>query len=93
MAHHKSAKKRIRTTERRTVINKNAVSKIKTLTKKVLNSEDLNEVQGLYKEAVSTLDKNAAKGKIPRNTASRKKAALTRHLNTLTAAPAAEQTK
>lgn len=93
MAHHKSAKKRIRTTERRTAINRTAVSKVKTLTKKVLESENLNEAQNLYKEAVSTLDKNVAKGRIHKNTASRKKSALTKHVNSLSAAPAAEEKK
>lgn len=93
MAHHKSAKKRIRTTARRTEINRTAISKVKTLTKKVMNSEELNEAQSLYKEAVSTLDKNVAKGRIHKNTAARKKAALTKYVNNLTAAPAAEETK
>lgn len=85
MAHHKSAKKRIRTTEKKTLTNKAAVSKIKTLTKKVFSSEDRAEAEVLYKAAVATLDKNAVKGRLHKNTAARKKAALTKHLNSLTA--------
>jgi len=90
MAHHKSAKKRIRTSERKREINKNVISHVKTLVKKVYNAEDLTEAQSVYKEAVSSLDKNTAKGRIPKNTAARRKAALTKHLNSLTAAPAEE---
>jgi small subunit ribosomal protein S20 len=81
MASHKSAKKRIRTSERRRVINKRNDSKIKTLTKKTLASNDKNEIEKLYKEAISVIDKNTIKGNLPRNTAARKKSALSKHLN------------
>lgn len=93
MAHHKSAKKRIRTSEKKRIINKNAVSEIKTLTKKVLSAEDKTAVEADYKKAVSVLDKNVGKGRIHRNTASRKKAALTKHMNSLTAPAKAPKTK
>ncbi|MGE5402018.1 MAG: 30S ribosomal protein S20 [Ignavibacteriales bacterium] len=90
MAHHKSAKKRIKVSEKRRVVNRTAVSKIKTLIKKVLSSESLSEAESVYKEAVSTIDRNVCKGRLHKNTASRRKSALTRHLNTLSAsAPAA----
>jgi small subunit ribosomal protein S20 len=92
MAHHKSAKKRIRTTEKRSTVNKTAVSKIKTLVKKVFNASDKAEAEIVYKEAVATLDKNAAKNRLHKNTAARKKSALTKHLNSLAAAaPAAAE--
>jgi small subunit ribosomal protein S20 len=84
MASHKSAKKRIRTTERRRVINKNNESQIKTLVKKTLNSTSKEEVEKVYKNAVSVIDKSVTKGIIHRNNAARKKAALTKHLNKLT---------
>jgi small subunit ribosomal protein S20 len=83
MASHKSAKKRIRTNERKRVVNQRIESGIKTLYKKTLKTTDLEEAEKNYKEAVSFLDKNATKGKIHRNNAARKKAALTRHLNSL----------
>ncbi len=88
MAHHKSAKKRIRSSERKREFNKAATSKIKTLTKKVLSATDKKEVEKVYKEAVATLDKNVNKGRIHRNTAARKKSTLTKHVNALVAAPA-----
>ncbi len=84
MASHKSAKKRIRTSERRRVINKRNDSKIKTLVKKTLASSDKNEIEKLYKEAISFLDKSTAKGNLHRNNTARKKSALSKHLNKIT---------
>ena len=84
MAHHKSAKKRIRSSERKREINKAITSKIKTSTKKVFSSNNKEEVEKLHKEAVSVLDRSVDKGKIKKNTAARKKSQLTRHLNSLT---------
>ncbi|RPI67972.1 MAG: hypothetical protein EHM47_15070, partial [Ignavibacteriales bacterium] len=48
-----------------------------------LNTTEKAEAEKLYKEAVSVLDKTSSKNKIHKNNASRKKAALTRHLNKL----------
>ena len=84
MASHKSAKKRIRTTERKRIINKNNESRIKTLVKKTLGSTNKEEAEKVYKDAVSFLDRSVTKGIIHRNNAARKKAALTKHFNTLT---------
>ena len=83
MANHKSAKKRTRTSERRRLINQMSESKIKSSLKKVVATTDKAEAEKLYKEAVALLDRSAVKGKIPKNNASRKKSALTRHLNKL----------
>ncbi len=90
MAHHKSAKKRIRSSERKREINKAVTSRIKTSTKKVLSSNNKEEVEKLYKEAVSVIDRNVDKGKIHKNTAARKKSQLTRHLNSLASAETAK---
>lgn len=86
MASHKSAKKRIRTNEKKKQVNKIAESKIKTAVKKALASDDADVAEKLYKDAVAILDRGANKNKIHLNTASRKKAALTKHLNGLKAA-------
>lgn len=83
MATHKSAKKRIRSNERKREINKGIESKIKTLYKRTLKTTDIEEAEKIYKETVSYLDKSSAKGKLHKNNASRKKAALTRHINKL----------
>ena len=86
MASHKSAKKRIRTSARKRIVNKMSDSKIKSAVKKAMASSEKAQAEQLYKEAVAILDRSTTKGKIHLNTASRKKAALTRHLNSLSAA-------
>lgn len=86
MATHKSAKKRIRSSERRRVINKRNESKVKTVIKKTLASKDKNEIDKLYKEAISIIDKSTAKGILHPNNAARKKSALSKHLNNITSA-------
>ena len=81
MAHHKSAKKRILTSAKKREINKSVISKLKTLTNKVMSSDKVEEVTKFYNEAVAYTDKVAAKGIIHKNTAARRKSALTKHLN------------
>ncbi len=91
MATHKSAKKRIRTNERKRVVNQQGTTRIKSSVKKVMATSNKEEAEKLYKEAVSILDKGTTKGLIKKNTASRKKSSLTRHLNSLK--PAKTETK
>lgn len=86
MAHHKSAKKRIRSNKRKQIRNKTALSKVKTLVKRVYATEDKIQAETLLKEAVATLDKQSSKGRIHKNNAARKKSALTKHVNKLTVA-------
>jgi len=85
MANHKSAKKRIRTSEKRRVMNKMASSKIKSTVKKLQGSEKREDAEKYYKEAIALLDKSATRGRIHRNTAARKKSQLTKYLNGLSA--------
>ena len=85
MAHHKSAKKRIRSNEKKRVKNQIVLSKVKTLVKKVYNTETKVDAEKYLKEAVSYLDKTVSKGMIHKNTASRKKSSLTKHVNSLEA--------
>lgn len=86
MAHHKSAKKRIRSSERRKAINKMTDSKIKTVVKKTFATDKKEELEVLYKEAIAILDKGTSKGRLHKNNAARKKSKLTKHLNKVTAA-------
>jgi small subunit ribosomal protein S20 len=86
MAHHKSAKKRIRSSERKKAINKMTDSKIKTVIKKTLATDKKEELEVLYKEAIAILDKGTSKGRLHKNNAARKKSKLTKHLNKVTAA-------
>lgn len=83
MATLKSAKKRIRTNERKRIVNKNINSRIKSSVKKMFGSTNKDEAAILYKDAVSIIDRNAEKGKLHKNTAARKKARLTKYLNSL----------
>ena len=86
MAHHKSAKKRIRSSERKKEVNKMTDSKIKTVIKKTLATDKKEELEVLYKEAIAILDKGTSKGRLHKNNAARKKSKLTKHLNKVTAA-------
>jgi len=86
MAHHKSAQKRIRSNKRKQIRNKTALSKVKTLVKRVYATEDKVQAEALLKEAVATLDKQSSKGRIHKNNAARKKSSLTKHVNKLAAA-------
>jgi small subunit ribosomal protein S20 len=86
MAHHKSAKKRVRSSKKRQERNKAALSKVKTMIKKVYATEDSAEAQKNLKEVVSFLDKTASKGRLHKNNVARKKSALTKHVNKLAVA-------
>jgi small subunit ribosomal protein S20 len=86
MAHHKSAKKRIRSSERKKAVNKMTDSKIKTVIKKTLATDKKEELEVLYKEAIAILDKGTSKGRLHKNNAARKKSKLTKHLNKVSAA-------
>ncbi|MGB5846833.1 MAG: 30S ribosomal protein S20 [Ignavibacteriaceae bacterium] len=83
MANHKSAKKRIRSNEKKRVMNKLTSSRIKSTMKKVLGTEKFEDAEKNYKEAVALLDKSATRGRIHRNNAARKKSQLTKHVNSL----------
>jgi len=86
MAQHKSAKKRVRSTKKRAERNKAALSKVKTLTKKVVDEKDPAKAQAILKETVAFLDKTASKGRMHKNTVARRKSTLTKHVNKLAAA-------
>ena len=86
MAHHKSAKKRIRSSEKKKNSNKMVESKIRTYYKKTLSVTNKEEVEKLYKEAVAILDRSVVKGKLHLNNAARKKSRLTKHLNSVSVA-------
>ncbi len=85
MAHHASAKKRIRTSEKRRLRNKATISRIKTEMKKVLSAEKQEEAGQYLKTAVSVIDKAVSKGRLHKNNAARKKARLTKYVNSLAA--------
>lgn len=75
MANHKSAKKRIRQTVRRTEVNGNRVSRIRTYVKKfdlALASGDKAAAQVAFREAMPEMQRGVTCGVLHRNTVSRK---------------------
>jgi small subunit ribosomal protein S20 len=75
MAHHKSAKKRIRQTERRTEVNRARVSRIRTFVKKVelaIAAGDAEAAKTALREAEPQMMKGVQGGILHKNTASRK---------------------
>jgi small subunit ribosomal protein S20 len=61
------------------------MSSLKTLTKKVYDSKEKANAEVNLKEAISFIDKTVSKGRIHKNTAARRKSALTRFVNKLEA--------
>jgi len=74
---HKSAKKRLRQSQKANIQNRSIKSEIKTFVKKVEASLDEKDL----KETVSLLDKAARKKVIHENQASRLKSRLTKLVN------------
>lgn len=75
MAHHQSAKKRIRQTKRRTEVNRSRVSRIRTFVKKfelAVASGDKAVAAAALREAMPELQRGVTRGVLHRNTVSRK---------------------
>ncbi|MDR1540882.1 MAG: 30S ribosomal protein S20 [Clostridiales bacterium] len=84
MANIKSAKKRIKVIEKKTLRNKMIKSSTKTAIKKVIaavGSGQKDAADAAYKKAASSIDKAATKGVFHRNTAARKKSRLAKMVN------------
>lgn len=74
MAHHASAKKRIRQTERRTVANAARSSRIRTFVRKVeeaIASGDKEGAQAAFRAAQPELMRGVTRGVVHRNTMAR----------------------
>ncbi len=86
MAHHKSAKKRIRQTARRTEVNRARRSRIRTFVKKAelaLSSGDLEAAKAALRDAEPELMKGVTVGVLHKNTAARKVSRLNQRLKSL----------
>lgn len=84
MANIKSAKKRIRTTEARTIRNRIFKSQLRTILKAydaALASGDKTAATEAYKAAVKKIDQAVAHGIIHKNNAAHKKSQFTLKLN------------
>jgi small subunit ribosomal protein S20 len=85
MPQHKSAKKRVRSSERKRARNKALKTGMKNVIKKV-REESTKETAGIkLVTATALLDKMAAKGLIHKNKAANQKSKLQKHVNKLAA--------
>jgi small subunit ribosomal protein S20 len=86
MAHHKSAKKRIRQIEKRTEINRARMSRVRTFIKKVeaaIAGGDKSAAQEALRQAQPEIHRGVTKGVLHRNTAARKLSRLAARVNSL----------
>jgi small subunit ribosomal protein S20 len=88
MAHHASAKKRIRQTLKRTEVNNTRRGRIRTFIRKVeeaIEGGDQAQAQAAFREMQPELMRGAAKGIFHRNTASRKLSRLSVRIKAMAA--------
>ena len=86
MANIRSAKKRIRQTARKTVVNRNRMSRMRTYVKKVetaIAAGDKNAAGAALKEAQPEIMRGVTKGLLHRNTAARKMSRLNARVKAL----------
>ena len=83
MAHHLSAKKRIRQTEAKRVKNKYYGRTTRSAVKKLRETTDKEAATEQYPEVVAMLDKLAKKSIIHKNKADNLKSKLAKHVNSL----------
>jgi small subunit ribosomal protein S20 len=83
MAHHLSAKKRIRQTESRKARNKYAARTTRSAVRKLRATTDKEEADKQYPEVVAMLDKLAKNNVIHKNKASNLKSKLAKHVSSL----------
>ncbi len=86
MANHLSAKKRIRSTARRTEINRTRRGRIRTYVRKVeeaIDSGDKAAAETAMQSAMPELHRSVLRGIMHKNTAARKISRLTRRIKTL----------
>lgn len=84
MPNIKSAKKRVKIIEKKTLRNNMIKSEYKTVIKKfenALNSGNVEEAKTLFSQATKKIDQACSKGVIVKNTAARKKSNLAKKLN------------
>lgn len=89
MPNIKSAKKRVKIIEKKTLQNSMIKSAYKSAIKKFessLEAGNIEEAKSLFSEATKKIDQACSKGVIVKNTAARKKSSLAKKLNAATIA-------
>ena len=83
MANHKSALKRVRSSETKRLRNRYQAKTTRTFIKKLREAKNKKEAVDLYKKVSSMIDKLAKKNIIHKNTAAHKKSKLAKFVNSL----------
>jgi len=83
MAHHKSALKRIKTSEKARLTNRQYSKSMKKAIKEVLAAENKEQATPILSKSISLLDRLAIKGIIHKNKAANQKSRLTNFVNAL----------
>lgn len=86
MANHKSAAKRARQTIKKTAVNKQRTSTVRTFEtklRKAIAAKDVKAIPVLLKEYTAKVSKAAAKGLFKKETASRKIARISKQVSSL----------
>ncbi len=83
MANHKSALKRIRSSEAKRLRNRYQHKTTRTYIRKLRGTTDKTEAQNLLKEVTAMIDKLAKKNIIHKNKAANQKSKLTKYVNSL----------
>jgi small subunit ribosomal protein S20 len=88
MAHHRSAKKRIRQTAKRTAVNRTRSSRVRTFIKRVEQAVargDAGAARAAFQVAEPEIRRAVTRRVLKLNTASRRISRLSRQVNSLTA--------
>lgn len=88
MANIKSAKKRVRQTERRTEVNRARMSRVRTFVRKIetaIAAGDATAARAALKEAQPEIMRGVTKGVVHRNTAARRLSRLNARIKALSA--------
>lgn len=83
MDRHPQQIKRERQDKKRRARNVDGLSRLRTHVKKVLSATTISDAELVYGNAVRVIDKAVNKNLIHKNTGARRKAQITRHLNSL----------
>ncbi|MCB0527743.1 MAG: 30S ribosomal protein S20 [Saprospiraceae bacterium] len=83
MAHHRSALKRIRQSNKRRLQNRFYKKTARTAIKNLRDLKDKESAAGFLPKVISMIDKLAKRGNIHRNKAANLKSGLTKHVNSL----------
>ncbi|HLG87423.1 MAG TPA: 30S ribosomal protein S20 [Alphaproteobacteria bacterium] len=86
MAHHQSAKKRIRTNARRAEVNHSRISRIRTFLKRVetaIESGNKESAQSEFKLAQPEMQRGATRGVLHANTVARKLSRLSARIKSM----------